>query len=164
MIVSFGCMVAVVAILASMQSTPLSHWTFPIALNATIAIFITTSKSMALLVIAACIAQSKWILLKSSRMPRRLQELDLFEEASRGPLGAIMLLPRVHWDSWIASIGAIATILALGIDTFAQQVVRLETVTIEVADNNVSFGLSRLYNSSAQFRRKSVDPERTYCV
>ncbi|KAF2473899.1 uncharacterized protein BDR25DRAFT_386823 [Lindgomyces ingoldianus] len=148
MIASFGCMAAVVTILARMQSQPLSHWTFLISLNATIATFITAAKSMALLVLAACIAQSKWILFKSSA--RKLRELDLFEDASRGPLGSLMLLLHVRWRLGIASIGAIATVLALGVDTFAQQVVGFDTREVEIYDRGASFGLSRIYNGSSE--------------
>lgn len=148
-ICSLVCMAAVVAILAKMQSQPLSHWTFPIALNATVAIFITAAKSMALLVIAACIAQSKWIFFKSTR--RKLRELDYFESASRGPLGSLLLLYRVRWKSILASIGAIATIVALGVDAFAQQVIRFDTREIQTPDASASFGLSRSYKTNVEF-------------
>jgi hypothetical protein len=90
---SAASMVAVTVILARMHSKPLDRWTLGTSLNATIAVFITASKSLALLVIGACIAQSKWIRFKSAA--RKLQELDLFESAARGPLGALSLLTHV---------------------------------------------------------------------
>jgi hypothetical protein len=139
-------MVAVTVIFARMHSKPLDQWTLGISLNATIAIFITAGKSLTLLVIGACISQSKWIRNKSAA--RKLQELYLFESVARGPLGAFFLLTYMRWNFGIASVGAVATILALDVDTFAQQVVKLDTHTVEV-QGGVSFGLSRRYHHGA---------------
>ena len=147
-IASAACMTAVVIILARMESKALRHWTLPISLNATVAIFITVAKSMSLLVIAACIAQSKWIRFKSS--VRRLQEFDLFDNAAHGPSGALILLSRVRWG--LASAGAVATVLALGVDTFAQQVIGLKTRNIEAPGGyDASFGLSHAYSGGSLF-------------
>lgn len=148
-VASFGCIIAIAVILARMNGKALDRWTFSISLNATIAIFITAGKSLALLVIAACIAQAKWIHFKSS--PRRLQELDFFESAARGPLGSLMLLFHVRWTLGIAGAGAIATILALGVDTFAQQVVKLDTRNVEAVKGDGTFGLSHGYNATAKW-------------
>ncbi|KAH7093249.1 hypothetical protein FB567DRAFT_170781 [Paraphoma chrysanthemicola] len=149
MIASAACLMAVIIILAWMNSKPLDRWTIDISLNATIAIFITAAKSLALLVIGACIAQSKWIRFKTA--PRKLTELDLFENAARGPLGSLMLLLQVRWHSGFASVGAILTILALGVDTFAQQVIRLDTRNVEVLDGGASFSISHNYTGGARF-------------
>tara|TARA_R110002003_G_scaffold25_7_gene1182 strand:- start:578 stop:1042 length:465 start_codon:yes stop_codon:yes gene_type:complete len=132
-----------------MHSKPLDRWTLDISLNATIAIFITAAKSLALLVIGACIAQSKWIRFMTS--PRKLTEFDLFENASRGPLGSLMLLLQVRWHSGFASVGAILTILALGVDTFAQQVIRLDTRNVEIVDGGASFSISHNYTGGAKW-------------
>ncbi|KAH7357351.1 hypothetical protein BKA66DRAFT_553015 [Pyrenochaeta sp. MPI-SDFR-AT-0127] len=148
-IASAACMMAVIIILARMQSKSLGRWTISISLNATIAIFITAAKSLSLLVIGACIAQLKWIRFRTSA--RKLQEFDLFENAARGPLGSLMLLLQVRWHSGLASIGAIVTILALGVDTFAQQVVRLDTRELEVVDGKATFRLSLNYTGGAKW-------------
>ncbi|ORY69038.1 uncharacterized protein BCR38DRAFT_472446 [Pseudomassariella vexata] len=150
---SFGCMVAVMVILIKMQEQPLSDWAFFISLNATIAIFITAAKSMLLLSVAACISQCKWTHFKASA--RKLHELDLFEEASRGPLGSLVLLFRVRWRLGVATLGGLATILALGIDAFAQQVVTLYSRDVPSDDGNATFGLSHFYDSGATMQEQS---------
>jgi hypothetical protein len=145
-IASAACMTAVVAILIRMESQPLEQWKLRISLNATIAIFIIVAKLISPLVIAACIAQSKWVRFKSSA--RRVQELDLFDNASRGPSGALVLLSRVRWG--LASVGAVAKVLAIGVDTFAQQVIRFDTRKVEVPGNDqASFALSHAYSGGA---------------
>jgi hypothetical protein len=146
---------AVTIILARMHGKPLDRWTISISLNATIAIFITAAKSLALLVIGACIAQSKWICFKSSA--RKLEELDLFDSAARGPLGSLRLLLQVRWHTGLASVGAIVTILALGVDTFAQQVIRLDTRDLRVMDGSATFALSHNYSGGAKW----ISPSQT---
>ncbi|KAK9772074.1 hypothetical protein AB5N19_11696 [Seiridium cardinale] len=115
-----------------MQDQPLSHWTFFITLNATVALFITASKVAAMFTL--------------------LRDLDLFEEASRGPLGALHLLSSARFKlSFMVMIGLLATVLALGIDTFGQLVVDLTgSRDVEVDDGQASFGLSHIYNSGVQ--------------
>jgi hypothetical protein len=49
-------------------------------------------------------------------------DLQTFDDASRGPLGAISLIVRIRWGATIASFGALLTILALGQDAFYQQI------------------------------------------
>ena len=50
----------------------------------------TVSKSSLLLVVASALGQFKWLWMFSKQ--RRLQDLQDFDEASRGPLGAVQLL------------------------------------------------------------------------
>ena len=143
MVASFAFMVAVIVILFRMQDHPLSQWGFFISLNATIAIFITAAKSSAMFVVAACISQSKW---RHFRLhPRKLHELDILEDASRGPWGSLRLLATtLPWK--LATIGAFATVLALGVDTFAQQVISVDTRDVRVGDGRASFGLAHTYH------------------
>lgn len=148
-VASFGSLAAVATILSTMESQASSRWTFFISLNATVAVFITAAKSLALLAIGACISQSKWIHFRGSR--RRLEELELFESASRGPLGSLVLLSRVKWTLTLASVGAIVTILAVGVDAFAQQVIDFDTRDVETMDGNAVFGLSKFFEGGASW-------------
>lgn len=123
-----------------------THTGLQISLNATIAALITAAKSTAMLSVAACISQWKWAYFRSKR--RRLADLDIIEEASRGPLGSVQMLTSVTWG--LGTLGAIVTIVALGIDTFAQQVISTDAVTRWTDDGTASFGLAHSYNGSAR--------------
>lgn len=114
-----------------------------------IAVFITGAKSTAMLSVAACIGQSKWAYF--SAKSRRLSDIDIIEGAARGPLGSFVMLTRIPWS--MATLGAFVTVLALGIDTFAQQVISNEAVTDWVDDGTATFGLARDYLGGA---RRSV--------
>jgi hypothetical protein len=145
---SFLCTAAVIAILARMNNNPLSSWTFSISLNATIAAFITAAQSTAIFSVASCQSQSKWLHFKKSA--RKLHELELFENASRGPWGSLVVLSRVRWRlSLIAGTGAMVTILALGIHASAQQLVGLDSRQVEV-DHDAAFGLNYIYDGGTQ--------------
>lgn len=116
-----------------------------LSLNATIALVITAAKSTALLSVAACISQWKWVYF--SARPRRLEHMDLIEEASRGPYGSLGMIVRIPWS--MATLGAIVTVVALGIDTFAQQVISQDSTITWVDDGAASFGLARDYYTNA---------------
>lgn len=45
--------------------------------------------------VGAAISQSKWLWYRQSE-PRRLQDLELFDQASRGPWGSLELLFRLR--------------------------------------------------------------------
>lgn len=97
-----------------------------------------------MLSVASCISQWKWVYF--SAKPRRLEHIDLIEEASRGPLGSLEMMVRVPWS--MATLGAIVTVVALGIDAFAQQVISQESITDWVDDGRASFGLARKYDTT----------------
>lgn len=152
---TFFCTATVTCILAMMNNKPLSHWNFIISLNATVAALITAAQSTAIFSVSSCQSQSKWLHFKKSA--RMLQEFDLFEDASRGPWGSLMVLLRVRWKlSFIAGTGAMATILALGIHTTAQQLVGLNSRQVEV-DHNATFGLTYIYDGGAQYDISHAD-------
>jgi hypothetical protein len=108
---------------------------------ATLAVFSTAAKSAAASALGSCISQSKWLhFLK----PRKLADLDLIEDAARGPYGSAWLLllrPRS-----LATIGAFLTIAALGYDTFIQQVVDLSPEDVFVDEPTAILGLNHYYN------------------
>jgi ABC-type lipoprotein release transport system permease subunit len=115
---SFLCQAAIVGILFSTNGKPLSAWTALILLNATISILPTVSKSLLLLSVVECISQSKW---NHFARPHRMIDFDIFDNASRGPLGAVKLLSKRQILKTMASLGAIVMLLGLAIDPFVQQ-------------------------------------------
>ena len=120
-VVSVAFMIAIVVVLKTRIHGKLrSSGTLPLAPNTIIALFSTLSKSAILLVITACISQLKWIYF--GRRGHRVMDLQIFDAASRGPLGAIALIVRIRWGATIASSGALITILALFQDAFYQQI------------------------------------------
>ncbi|KAL4917815.1 hypothetical protein BDW62DRAFT_182872 [Aspergillus aurantiobrunneus] len=105
-----------VAVLINIQGISLSAWHLLIAPNTVISALVTASKTSILLHVAECISQLKWLHFNRAH---RLSGLDLYDSASRGPLGALFFLFRLPLS--LGALGAIVTIIALGFDPFAQQ-------------------------------------------
>ncbi|KAK4164095.1 hypothetical protein QBC43DRAFT_53988 [Cladorrhinum sp. PSN259] len=143
-LVSLLCTASILVILIVMDGQPLGQWKLPyLSLPTTLSIFTTTSKSAILFGIGAAISQEKWRHF-TQRRPQRLIDLDLFDQASRGPQGSFFLLfkkPKV-----LASWGALATLLLLAVDPTVQQIIDLPTDDDQVDDGKASFGLAHNYS------------------
>ena len=63
----------------------------------------------------------KWIYYERRAHP--LDDLARVDSASRGEWGSLTFLTLIRWRAKAAGLGALLTILALGIDPFAQQAV-----------------------------------------
>lgn len=90
-----------------------------ISLKAVVSVLATIPKSALLFMVAACICQPKW---PWYHIQRNLNDLQLLDDASRGPLGSIKLLFTRIIQS-ITSIGALITVLTLALDPFLQQLI-----------------------------------------
>lgn len=81
---------AVIIILLKYDDHPLPKLPHNVPLNFVVSTLATVSKSSLLLAVASAFGQFKWLWMSSKQ--RRLQDLQVFDEASRGPLGAFKLL------------------------------------------------------------------------
>lgn len=138
---SIACITAVLVILIETDDTSLSAWKFPIALNALVSTFLTLSKTALMVPVAACISQLKWIHFEKAN---RVNELEVFEEASRGPWGSMELLFRLKHKTraLLAIWGCIITISALAMDPFAQQILNFPIRQTLTSKANVGAYLS----------------------
>jgi hypothetical protein len=148
LVVSAAFMIAIVVVLGKrIDGKPRSSWTLPLAPNTVIALFSTLSKSAILLVITACISQLKWIYF--GRRGHRVMDLQIFDDASRGPLGAISLIVRIRWGATIASLGALLIILALAQDAFYQQIYSTYSSHTEQLEEVASLAVTRCQYAGA---------------
>lgn len=85
---TFGCLIS---ILVNHDGQVLSTLPHNIPLNFVVSTLATLSKSSLLLVVVSTFGQFKWLWMISSKQSR-LQDLQDFDEASRGPLGAAKFL------------------------------------------------------------------------
>ena len=72
------------------ENRPLPKYTHGITLNAWVAIFSTIIKSTMLYCVAEAVSQHKWISFGKGTYP--LSDVELFDQASRGPWGSFQLL------------------------------------------------------------------------
>jgi hypothetical protein len=137
-IISIG---AVVVTLYPHQGKPLPKWPYRLSVNAVISIYVVILKSSILLVAAEGLGQLKWNWLERSRP---LQDLVHFDNATRGPLGAVGLLWRLR-ARHLSSIGALISLLVLGLDPFMQQVIRYLDCKVPVDGINGKIPRTNVY-------------------
>lgn len=150
-IFSAACVVAMVAVLLNTQGTALSAWHLSIAPNTVISVLATVSKTSLLLPVTESISQLKWLHFDKVH---RLSDLDLYNRASRGPLGALFFLFRL--PASLGALGAVITIVALALDPFAQQLVSFPSRQASISQT-ASFRTSQVYESGASFTEPTTE-------
>lgn len=91
-VMSAICMCGMATVLALFNNQPLpARWPGGITLNAYISVFSGAAKFLMALPLDSALGQLKWLWFRSSRR-RSLIDLERFDNASRGPWGALALL------------------------------------------------------------------------
>lgn len=147
MVLSFACMCAIVVLLTKIDNIPLQSWWLPIQPNSLIAALTTIGKAALMVPAASCISQLKWrhFFLR----PRGLADLELFDEASRGPWGSALLIARLCLRPHVLVVMGFAfvTIVALGIDTAIQQVLDFPLRATPLDNSTIEMGVANDYFS-----------------
>ncbi|KAI0897157.1 hypothetical protein F4806DRAFT_464291 [Annulohypoxylon nitens] len=120
LIVAFGLIVATYSVLSHYNGHRLPEWPFSINLNTLIALISTFIRATMLVCVAEVISQTKWHWFSQ---PRPLSHIQYFDQASRSISGSLTLL-FVAPGSLLGVLGALLTILSLGIGPFTQQATR----------------------------------------
>lgn len=103
-------------------------------LNAIVSILATISSSSLLFSVSAAMGQAKWDWI--SEQPRLLRDLELLDEASRGPLGSFEMLFHPTVLS-VSTLGSVATLLNLAVGPFVQQLIDIRTAPVPIASDQV---------------------------
>lgn len=121
LLVCCTAMIALVIVLRRYDGKPLGSWPWGINPNALVSAFATVIKMMAMVPVADCLGQLKWIWFSKKKF-RALTDFEVFDSASRGVRGSIWLLVRLRFIR-IASLGAFITIISVAADPLAQQAI-----------------------------------------
>ncbi|KAI1353416.1 hypothetical protein F5Y01DRAFT_312910 [Xylaria sp. FL0043] len=87
-------------------------------------------------IVENCIGQEAWIWVSGFRKGEteaKLEDFKMFDEASRGSYGALVLLSRMK-ASHLACIGSLTSILVQGFETFSSQMVTYTEIPTVLAD------------------------------
>jgi hypothetical protein len=145
---SLVCVAVVIVVLAAYQEKPLSSWHFVynITPNTLVALLSTLSRTALIVPVASCISQLKWIHLVSS--PRPLRELQVFDDASRGPWGSLELIWRMHFKTKLATWGSVITILSITMGPLSQQLLSYPS-RLHFETSGATFYRIQIYDSGA---------------
>lgn len=145
-ILNFACLAANVSILKSIDGRPLyiNHiFSIPISPNTLISIFSTFSSACMLFAVGDCLGQLKWTFFQ--QRPHRLKDLQIFDDASRGPAGSAILLWKLNVKAFIASTGALITIAALANDPLTQALLSYPNELAVQANGSASMPITNSY-------------------
>ncbi|KAI1193690.1 hypothetical protein F5X97DRAFT_338685 [Nemania serpens] len=132
--------VTLISVVACYADRPLSEWIFhdTFSINGLVALLSTMMKSALLVPITSAIGQEKWAWFSSptinsqklSKPGKPLRDLQCLDDASRGPWGSFIWLTRTISQPNFVQIGALLTILAIGIDTFSQNIINIRSRSV----------------------------------
>jgi hypothetical protein len=132
---SLMCFTGIVASLMVYDKNPAPGFSFGHTLNAIISLLAAASKFSLIFVIAECIGQLKWLWFYESDQKRQLDDMQLFDDASRGRMGSMSIIWR-HRGRLLVSLGALVTALAFAFDPFMQQIISYPIKTTVVATDS----------------------------
>ncbi|KAF1952534.1 hypothetical protein CC80DRAFT_596615 [Byssothecium circinans] len=118
--ISALCMGAIVGILVYLNNKSLDKWRSGLTI---VAVLSKVASAALILPTSEAIGQLKWNWFNGKKS-KEIWDFELFDKASRGAWGSVMLLFRTRGRS-LAALGALLTLLLLATDTFFQQVVHL---------------------------------------
>lgn len=136
---------AVVILLTQIDGVALSRWTFFFQPNTILSVLLFLTKSTMLVPVAECISQLKWEHFTARR--QKLADLETFDQASRGVWGSFIFLFKIGHRAPMALFGALIMVVALYLDSLAQQLVNFETIETlsgEVATTPISNAYNEL--------------------
>ncbi|KAH8883741.1 hypothetical protein GQ53DRAFT_830415 [Thozetella sp. PMI_491] len=145
---SIASMTLLLALLAIVNGTPTDSWALSIRPNSLISVSTTIARAAMMVSVTSCISQLKW--KHYLRGPDRLSSLQIFDDASRGPWGALVALLTLRTKSTVMTALAALTLISIAIESMTQQILdssqvkialRNGTATIAIADSYVSASL-----------------------
>ncbi|KXH65228.1 hypothetical protein CNYM01_13633 [Colletotrichum nymphaeae SA-01] len=149
-LLAIGCLIAIVIILAFHDGKPLPHWPDLISINTMVAVFTAIFKASLMMPVAEGIGQLKWDWFQR---PRRLADIVLYDDATRGPWGSLMLIIKRVFQvqrTYLAGLGALITVAALAIDPISQAMIEHKRCLLPTQSANASLAeVPRANNYSA---------------
>lgn len=144
-LLSIICMGLILGVLLKANNLALADWPLWIQPNSLISVFTTVGKSAMMVPIASCISQLKWRYFE--RRANRLSHLQVLDEASRGPWGSLMALFNLRAKALMVSALAIVSLVALGFEPSAQQILDFPTRGTKLTNTSASIGVASAYES-----------------
>ena len=114
---SIVCLIAIFTLLLHFDDKASTTWHLKVGINAVLSVVATALNGAVLVAAASALGQLKWAWYH--RSARSLQDFQTFDSASRGPIGAFLLLLRLPYSA-LACLGSLTMIIALASDASIQ--------------------------------------------
>jgi hypothetical protein len=155
-LLSATCMAGILIMLFVYKDKRIPNWPLGLTLNAYISVLSKIASAGLLLPVSEALGQLKWSWFNKGNS-KKMWDFEIFDNASRGPWGSLLLLVRTKGKS-LAALGAAVTLFALAMDPFFQQVVeyperwriQIGTGTIPRATGYSPYGAGQEYRITGQ--------------
>lgn len=147
---SLACMASIIGVLSYEQGRRLDQWGLGkgfLSPTVVVSFLGTLAKSACLLVLAEVISQLKW--LHYQDRPQKLSDIQLFDNASRGPWGAFKLASIRNRKTLLASFASALVVVSMLVDPFIQSVFRLPVILTPVEGVRPGISQTRVYDPSS---------------
>ncbi|TGJ87615.1 hypothetical protein E0Z10_g1145 [Xylaria hypoxylon] len=124
-IVCLAAAIALVLLLSAFNGKLEPNWSGNIQLGTVLIAIMSVYRLALKAIVETCVSQGAWIWVSGFRKGKteaKLEDFKMFDEASRGLYGALVLLWRMR-ASHFACVGSLITILIQGFETFSSQMV-----------------------------------------
>lgn len=128
-----GCALSIVSVallvgfLTYVDGKEYASWERSVSPNTVVSVISTVAKATMLVPVSSCLSQLKWT---TYRNPTPLYHMQVLDQASRGPVGALESLWTV--TPGLATAGAALMIFAVAFDPFAQQILSYPSRRVEI--------------------------------
>ncbi|KAI9148362.1 hypothetical protein HJFPF1_12193 [Paramyrothecium foliicola] len=119
LVLTLGLFTTLVIVLAEFNDKPMPNWPLGLTLNTLVAVLATLCRTTITVPVAEAISQLKWNWFVAKQ--RSLKDLHLFDQASRGPWGSIILLPRLRGGFIFYNVVAVVILCSGVLTSFLTQ-------------------------------------------
>ncbi|SPO02105.1 uncharacterized protein DNG_04778 [Cephalotrichum gorgonifer] len=141
------CLLSVIiifAVLSAYDNRPVS--TLPLNLNALLAFFTTVATVSFLIPTVECVSQWKWNYFRADA--RSLSDFQLFDSATRSPIGAAALLVKLR-HTHVAGVGAAVILLSLLVPAVSQVAVGHKEDVVSAGNLVASLSATRILEADS---------------
>lgn len=113
--------IIIFATLYPFDGNTIPQWPFKITINSLLSIYTLVLKTAIGAILTSCIGQLQWTWFSKTRP---LTDMLYFDNATRGPAGAVGLIWRQRFRRPLTVLGCVIAVLAAVVDPFVQQLIR----------------------------------------
>ncbi|KAJ6001569.1 hypothetical protein N7499_002528 [Penicillium canescens] len=129
-VTSLVALIILIVVLQKYNGKGIPDWPFGITINSILSWITQILTACMLAVVGACVSQSKLLYFNESDRP--LADVNIYDSASRGPLGSFVFLAERRLGLRnLAAIGAVVTILSIGVGPLVQQMASVDNVRVK---------------------------------
>ncbi|KAL2814508.1 hypothetical protein BDW59DRAFT_176440 [Aspergillus cavernicola] len=121
----------IIGVLVKYDGTAIPNWPYGITINSVLSWIVLVFNALMLGTIATCFGQMAWVNF-SMAPDKPLSDINSYHWASRGAIGCIVFIWESGMRNW-ASLGALATILAVGVSPLVQQMATVQNNAVPVS-------------------------------